>query len=62
MSDEKIGEDLRIYTIWESLHDYYDRVLSPDYEPEDVDEIWDCICESMRSIEEDLFRLKGLEK
>jgi RNAse (barnase) inhibitor barstar len=62
MTNEKIGEDPRIYTIWESLHDYYDRVLSPDYKPEDVDEIWDCICESMRSIEEDLFRLKGLEK
>ena len=54
--------DLRIHTIWNALHEYHDHVLAYHFEPKDIDRIWGCICECMDSIEEDLHRLKGLEK
>lgn len=52
--------DPRLYPIWDALNQVREEFLPEGDELYDA--IWLDICQCMDSIEEDLARLKGLEK
>lgn len=52
--------DPRLCPIWDALNQVLEEFL-PEGD-ETYDQIWNEICQCMDSIEEDLARLKGLEK
>ena len=53
-------DDFRVVTLWDALFQLRDELLPEGDELYDA--IWLDICQCMESIEEDLARLKGLEK